>query len=264
MQLPLFQVDAFASRPFTGNPAAVCPLTGWLPDEDLQAIASENNVSETAFFVPMSYPGEYELRWFTPSQEVDLCGHATLAAAHVLLQEQGINEPELNFFTKSGTLVVTKTPDGYAMDFPAMPVFPFFQPLDLPALLGVEGRVIGKAMDVLVRVNSVEEVLSLRPDIGAIARVPARGLIVTAAGEEEGVDFVSRFFAPQTGVPEDPVTGSAHCTLAPYWAAELGKTTFSARQIGPRGGALQVRLDGDRVVLSGSAVTVMKGVMMLG
>ncbi|MDP5172486.1 MAG: PhzF family phenazine biosynthesis protein [Bacteroidia bacterium] len=259
MQIPIYQVDAFSTVPFSGNPAAVCPLDAWLPKEYLQAIAQENCLSETAFFVARDHSGEYDLRWFTPNQEVDLCGHATLATSHVLFQELGVDEPMLHFHTKSGELIVRKLNQGYEMDFPAVPTSMFFQPLDLPTLIGVEGRVIGRAMDVLVRVESEADVRALKPNMAAIATVPARGLIVTAPGDDEGVDFVSRFFAPQAGVPEDPVTGSAHCTLAPYWAKELGKNSFFAQQIGPRGGELHIRLEGTHVLLMGQAVTVIKG-----
>lgn len=263
MALPFYQIDAFSSRPFWGNPAAVCPLMNWLPEEVLQAIASENNLSETAFIVPGDSMGHYHLRWFTPKAEVDLCGHATLATAHVLLSELSISTDILTFSTKSGPLTVKRDATGYVMDFPAVPAEPCKQEVDVKRLIGIDGEVVGKAMDLMVRVDSEEAVESLSPNLPAIAALDARGLIVTAKSSEEGVDFVSRFFAPQVNVPEDPVTGSAHCTMAPYWAKELGKSSFFARQIGPRGGELRIRLEGDRVYLTGEAVTVITGEMKL-
>lgn len=263
MLLPFYQIDAFSAAPFSGNPAAVCPLMTWLPDDVLQAIATENNLSETAFIVPGDAIGEFHLRWFTPNQEVDLCGHATLATAHVLFSELKSNANTLRFYTKSGLLTVERADTGYTMDFPAVPVEPFEQEVDVASLIGIEGMVIGKAMDVMVRVETEDQVRHLIPNMAAIATLDARGLIVTAAASSAGLDFVSRFFAPQASVPEDPVTGSAHCTMAPYWAEELGKSTFFAQQIGPRGGELQIRLKGDRVYLTGEAVTVIKGEMIL-
>ena len=260
--IPLYQVDAFSAVPFSGNPAAVCPLDAWLPDEVLQAIAAENNLSETAFIVPQSEPGQYDLRWFTPAVEVDLCGHATLATAHVLFQELDLGTPSVTFHSRSGPLVVTRQDGTYTMDFPAVPVQKA-EDIPIGRLLGVKGHTVGKAMDYLIRVESEAVLHAITPAMDAISKLNARGLIVTAPASTSGLDFVSRFFAPQSGVPEDPVTGSAHCTLAPYWAQELGKTEMAARQIGPRGGELRIRLEGERVYLTGEAVTVMSGQMYL-
>lgn len=264
MKISFFQVDAFSNTPFNGNPAAVCPLTEWLPDELMQAIAAENNLAETAFFVPSDAPGVYDLRWFTPSSEVDLCGHATLASAHVLFQEMAVAGDLITFSSKSGPLMVSRSLQEYTLDFPAVPIQTFTGP-DLVStwLNGVEGTIEGIAMDLLVRVKDQETVATLTPNLPAIAQIHARGLIVTATASDKGLDFVSRFFAPQLGVPEDPVTGSAHCTLTPYWAERMGKTDFQARQIGPRSGGMKLSLNGDRVCLTGEAITVIKGELFL-
>lgn len=260
MKIPLYQVDAFSDVPFGGNPAAVCPLGEWLPDDLMQAIAAENNLAETAFFVPGNSAGAYDLRWFTPGSEVDLCGHATLASAHVLFQELGTEGDLLTFSSNSGPLRVSRSEEGYTMDFPAVPVRGFDGPdLITTWLNGVEGTIEGIAMDVLVRVKDEATLANLTPNLAAIAEIDARGLIVTAPASSEGLDFVSRFFAPQVAVPEDPVTGSAHCTLTPYWSEQTGQTEFYARQIGPRSGGMKLSLQGDRVFLTGEAITVITG-----
>src|SRR5579875_2931381 len=243
MELPIYQVDAFSSSVFSGNPAAICPLESWLPDATLQAIATENNLSETAFFVPRD--GAYQLRWFTPGCEVDLCGHATLASAHVLFSELKCGGDTLRFETKSGELLVHREDDRLAMDFPSRPPQPISpDPALVPALGGNPVEVLA-ARDYLIRYASESEVRALTPDMEALKKIDRFAFIVTAPGEN--CDFVSRFFAPAKGVPEDPVTGSAHCTLIPYWAERLGKTELHARQVGPRGGELFCRLAGDRV-----------------
>ncbi|MEM7370038.1 MAG: PhzF family phenazine biosynthesis protein [Bacteroidota bacterium] len=259
MKLPLYQVDAFAKERFSGNPAAVCPLEDWLPDSTLQAIALENNLSETAFIVPQN--GGYHLRWFTPAVEVDLCGHATLATSHVLKQHLNDGSKVFRFFTRSGELQVRCEDDQYIMNFPALPSAAIDPPQLLVDLLGKVPLYVSKRMDYLVRLESQEEVEEFQPDMSRIAQLDARGLIITAPGRK--VDFVSRFFGPQSGVPEDPVTGSAHCILTPYWAQETGKTSFHARQLSKRGGHVWCELKEDRVELRGDAVTVMVGEMWI-
>lgn len=255
MQIPIYQVDAFTSDLFRGNPAAVCPLQEWLPDDTLQSIALENNLSETAFF---TRDGDgFKLRWFTPAVEVDLCGHATLASAFVIMSEIARGSHEVRFQTRSGELVVRREGDRYAMDFPARPPAECQAHPDLiPALGGNPERVLG-ARDYLVVYGSEAEVRGLKPDMARLAATDRFAVIVTAAGRD--VDFVSRFFAPAKGVPEDPVTGSAHCTLIPYWADRLGKTELHALQVSPRGGELWCEHRGDRVRMSGNAVLYLSG-----
>ena len=252
---PIFQVDAFTGELFGGNPAAVCPLEAWLPDETLQAVAAENNLSETAFFVPC--PGGYELRWFTPQFEVDLCGHATLAAAFVVLEKIAPDRDEVRFETQSGELVVTRDGDRLAMDFPARPAQPIDPPPGLVDALGGEPASIAAARDLLVVYATEAEVAELDPDMRALAGLDQLGVIVTAPGES--VDFVSRFFCPAAGIPEDPVTGSAHCTLVPYWSRRLDKKKLHARQISKRGGELFLEDRGDRVRIAGRAVLYLEG-----
>ncbi|HZQ52853.1 MAG TPA: PhzF family phenazine biosynthesis protein [Bryobacteraceae bacterium] len=255
MELPLFQVDAFTDSLFSGNPAAICPLENWLPDATLQAIATENNLSETAFFVRNSH--RFQLRWFTPGCEVDLCGHATLASAYVLFHE--LHEPgdTLRFETKSGELAVHRDGDRLAMDFPARPPQPVEPDSRLVKALGGTPTEILVARDYLVRYKTAEEVRQLAPNMELLTQIDRFAFIVTAPGTD--CDFVSRFFAPAKGVPEDPVTGSAHCTLIPYWARELNKTSLHARQIGRRGGELFCKLMGDRVEIAGYAKLFLRG-----
>ena len=257
MRLPLFQIDAFAERVFQGNPAAVCPLEAWLPEALMQAIAAENNLSETAFCVP---EGEsYGLRWFTPLKEIDLCGHATLATAHVLFEHLGFAGAEIVFSTRSGALRVTRAGARLAMDFPAKAVEPCAAPAALIEGLGRMPLEVYGGRDYLAVFADAAEVRALRPDPRRLAELDRHGVIVTAPGgaEDGDVDFVSRFFVPKFGVDEDPVTGSAHCSLTPFWAARLGKTTLEARQVSRRGGRLQCTLAGERVILRGRAVTYM-------
>ena len=257
MRLPLFQIDAFAGRVFQGNPAAVCPLEAWLPEALMQAIAAENNLSETAFCVP---EGEgYGLRWFTPLKEIDLCGHATLATAHVLFEHLGFAGAEIVFSTRSGALRVTRAGDRLAMDFPAKAVEPCAAPAALIEGLGRMPLEVYGGRDYLAVFADAAEVRALRPDPRRLAELDRHGVIVTAPGGagDGDVDFVSRFFVPKFGVDEDPVTGSAHCSLTPFWAARLGKATLEARQVSRRGGRLQCTLAGERVILRGRAVTYM-------
>ena len=257
MRLPLFQIDAFAERVFQGNPAAVCPLDAWLPEALMQAIAAENNLSETAFCVP---EGEgYGLRWFTPLKEIDLCGHATLATAHVLFEHLGFAGAEIVFSTRSGALRVTRAGDRLAMDFPAKAVEPCAAPAALIEGLGRMPLEVYGGRDYLAVFADAAEVRALTPDPRRLAELDRHGVIVTAPGgaEDGDVDFVSRFFVPKFGVDEDPVTGSAHCSLTPFWAARLGKATLEARQVSRRGGRLQCTLAGERVILRGRAVTYM-------
>lgn len=255
MKLQLFQVDAFAERVFEGNPAAVCPLQEWLADSELQAIAAENNLSETAFF---RLAGEvYELRWFTPSSEVDLCGHATLATAYVLFEHLGHLGATVHFNTRSGRLDVRRQPAGYRMDFPALRAAPCEAPAALLEGLGVRPRAVLAASDYVAVLDSAAAVQDLTPDLAALERLDRRGVVVTAAGDD--CDFVSRCFFPRLGVPEDPVTGSAHCELAPYWAQQLGRNTLSARQLSRRGGRVGCEVAGERVYLEGQARLYLEG-----
>lgn len=250
----LFTVDAFTGTAFKGNPAAVCLLDSPVTDRWMQSVAAEMNLSETAFLLGDS------LRWFTPAVEVTLCGHATLATAHVLYST-GAATGTLEFRTASGTLTVNRRPDDMiTMDFPAKDVTPVAVPPGLEKALGVTPVRVGKSrLDLLVELDSAETVRDLTPDIAALAEVDARAVIVTALGTD--TDFVSRFFAPNVGVPEDPVTGSAHCALAPYWAARLGRTSLVGAQLSKRGGIIHVTHAGDRVHLAGQAVTVMSGTL---
>jgi len=254
MKIRQYQVDAFATRAFEGNPAAVCPLERWLDDALLQAIAEENNLSETAFFVPT--PKGYALRWFTPLREVDLCGHATLAAAHVLFDHLGYAGQVIRFETRSGELSVERQGGRLAMNFPSIPPAPCSAPDILAQALGERPIEVLAADDYLAVFDCEASVRAITPDLALLGRLDRRGVIITAPGTE--VDFVSRFFAPKFGIPEDPVTGSAHCALAPYWAGRLGKTSLTARQVSRRGGSLVCEIKGDRVLLAGQAVTFME------
>ena len=259
MRLPIFQVDAFADRPFAGNPAAVVPLASWPDDATLQAIAAENNLAETAFFAPEGDGGDsFRLRWFTPAIEVNLCGHATLASAHVLWTKLGHAGARLRFQTRSGELRVTREGGRIVLDFPAQPAAPIAAPAGLAAALGATPAELLKSVDLLCVFAGAAEVAALRPDIRALAGFETRGVICTAPGAD-GVDFVSRFFAPRAGIDEDPVTGSAHCALIPYWAKRLGKTSLLARQISKRGGTLWCEDRGARVAIAGQAALFLEG-----
>ena len=261
MKLPIYQADAFTSKLFGGNPAAVIPLKEWLSDEEMQNIAAENNLSETAFFVEEG--DSFRLRWFTPAVEVDLCGHATLATAHILFEELSYDQPVINFNTLSGILTVKKEESRLVMNFPAVEPIRSEGPAILFQALGIE-RIseVYKSDDYMVVLESEEEVANLKPDFRMLNEVDARGIIVTAPGNE--VDFVSRFFAPQAGIDEDPVTGSAHTKTTPYWSRKLDKKELEARQISKRGGELFCRMQGDRVEIIGQAVTFLKGEITLG
>lgn len=260
MKFPLYQIDAFASDVFKGNPAAVCPLGEWLDDELLQAIAVENNLSETAYLVAKD--GAYDLRWFTPAAEVDLCGHATLASAHVVFEHLEKNAAEVHFDTRSGRLSVLREADGLlAMDFPAQPGAPVKVSEDIIAGLGAEPSYLFAGEDLMAVFERESQIRVIEPDQAALKELEGRGVIITAPGEE--VDFVSRFFAPKYNIPEDPVTGSAHCMLTPYWAERLGKTELQARQISARGGELACSLEGARVRISGHAAEYMIGEISL-
>jgi predicted PhzF superfamily epimerase YddE/YHI9 len=257
------QVDAFTDRPYAGNPAAVCVLPAARDVEWMQRVAAEMNLAETAFLVRRA-DGDFDLRWFTPQVEVDLCGHATLASAHVLWEERHLApDAAARFHTRSGPLGARRGGPGIELDFPSEPAEETPAPPLLADALGCAVRWIGRnRMDVLVEVESEAVVRALAPDLGRLAQIPARGVIVTSRAERDGVDFVSRFFAPQVGVPEDPVTGSAHCCLAPYWVPRLGRATLVGYQASARGGTVHTRLAGDRVVLGGAAVTVLRGELL--
>ncbi len=254
MRIRQYQIDAFASRAFEGNPAAVCPLEDWLDDGLLQAIAEENNLSETAFFIP-SEKG-FKLRWFTPIREVDLCGHATLAAAHVIFEILGYAKQVITFETRSGELFVEKKGKQLEMDFPARRPAPCDISEALVQGLGQRPVEVWAADDYLAVFDSETAVRAITPNQFLLSRLDLRGIIVTAPGTD--VDFVSRFFAPKFGVPEDPVTGSAHCELAPYWANRLGRNILIAKQVSKRGGRIHCEVKADRVRLSGCAVTFME------
>lgn len=256
MNTPIYQVDAFTEKAFGGNPAAVCPLKEWIRPEIMQKIAMENNLSETAFFVREG--DVYALRWFTPTSEVDLCGHATLASAHVLFEELGYDKDEIKFETKSGRLIVKRNGNRLSMDFPADKMQQVQGPPILFQALGIKPSIFTfKSDDYMVVLDSEKEVANLKPDFRMLKEVDARGVIVTAPGDE--VDFVSRFFAPQVGIDEDPATGSAHTKLTPYWSERLEKRKMEARQISNRVGVLTVRDKYDRVEILGSAVTFLRG-----
>jgi PhzF family phenazine biosynthesis protein len=249
MELPIFQIDAFAAGPFRGNPAAICPLDTWLPDALMQSIAEENNLAETAFYVREG--DGFRIRWFTPTVEVDLCGHATLAAASVL------GQPKVSFQSRSGELTVTREGDRYVLDFPSLPPKPCDEPAGLCAALGATPREILGGYYCMCVFDTQDQVRALAPEMMALAKVPYLGIIVTAPGDD--CDFVSRLFAPAAGIPEDPVTGSAHSLLTPYWSQRLGKTELFARQISKRGGELWCEQRGDRVGIGGHVVRYMEG-----
>lgn len=261
--VPLYQVDAFTDRPFRGNPAAVCPLDAWLPDDLMLAIATENNLSETAFFVRRN--DSFDLRWFTPAVEVDLCGHATLAAAFVLMTRIEPERTAATFHSRSGPLRVTRDGDLFTLDFPARPPAAIAEPDGLAAALGASPCAVLTARDTIAVLDSPEAVRRLSPDMERLKAIGGFAVCVTApgGGRDGDVDFVSRFFAPAQGIPEDPVTGSSHCSLVPYWAARLGKPVLHARQVSPRGGELRCELAGDKVRISGRAVLVVSGLLHL-
>lgn len=261
--LRMYQVDAFTDRLFAGNPAAVCPLDAWLPDDLMQSIALENNLSETAFIVPDGGDADYLLRWFTPAREVDLCGHATLATAHVLFEHLGSALPRIRFRTQAGVLTVEKSDAGLEMALPNRTPEPVEPPV---AILSAFGRSPdhylqdrpGTGMSLAI-FSDAAFVRNWTPDLPAIAALPGDGLIISAPGDEDGVDCVSRYFAPAAGIDEDPVTGSAHCLLAPYWCRRLNKNAIAARQVSARGGKLICSLAGDRVMIAGQARTYLVG-----
>ena len=254
-----YQVDAFTTRPFSGNPAAVCPLDSWPDDSLLQAIAEENNLSETAFFVP-SAKG-FRLRWFTPTTEIDLCGHCTLASAHVLFHILAYPKPSITFETRSGDLHVGRKGRLLEMDFPAQPPTSCPAPEVLIEGLGLRPVEVLAAEDYMAVFNSEDEIRALKPDLARLCQLDLEGVIVTAPGTD--VDFVSRFFGPKIGIPEDPATGSAHCELAPYWAKRLGKDVLVARQVSRRGGDFLCEMKGNRVQITGSAVAIMETTITL-
>ncbi len=263
MTIPLFHVDSFTDKPFSGNPAAICVLPAWTEDRWLQAVAAEMNLSETAFLVQQ--PGHFDLRWFTPKVEVDLCGHATLASAHVLWQE-GLarTDEEIRFQTRSGILKAIQSGDDIELDFPLKPEQPADLPTGLLETLGIQASYVGRSQfDFLVEVESEAVLRQLAPDFKRLATVQARGIIVTSRSADPRFDFVSRFFAPAAGIDEDPVTGSAHCCLADFWRKRLGKSEFLAYQASARGGVVKVRVEGDRAILGGKAVIVAKGELVV-
>ena len=259
---PFVQVDAFTDRPFAGNPAAVCVLPSARDERWMQLVAREMNLAETAFLVRRS--DGYDLRWFTPACEIDLCGHATLASAHVLWEDGHLPAAATaRFHTRSGLLTAARRENLIWLDFPATPAVEAPVPPELARGLGVPLRFVGQTpFDYLVELDSEETVRGLAPDLALLARLPVRGVIVTAASASGEHEFVSRFFAPAAGVPEDPVTGSAHCALAPFWGARLGRTELRGYQASERGGLVRVRLAGDRVLLGGQAVTVLRGELL--
>jgi PhzF family phenazine biosynthesis protein len=258
-EIPFYQIDAFTNRPFAGNPAAVCPLETWLPDETLLAIAAENNLAETAFFVRNG--DHFDLRWFTPTVEVDLCGHATLASGSLILQRIEPSWSKVSFHTRSGELVVKRAGTQWSLELPARPPLPTIVTGDLVAALGERPSFAVQARDLVAVYASAEIVRRIKPDMGRIAALPTFAVAITAPGShaDSDVDFVSRFFAPAKGVPEDPVTGSLHCTLVPFWAERLGRKQLRGRQVSARGGELECTLAGDRVELTGGAVLVIEG-----
>jgi len=257
--MKIYQVDAFADELFTGNPAAVCPLDRWLPDPLMQNIARENNLSETAFFVQEG--DAYRIRWFTPEIEVDLCGHATLASAHVLFRHLNFAGERILFNSKSGPLYVTKKDELICLDFPVASFKKVDPPSELVDGIGLTPVETFQSTDYLILLDSEQEVREANPDFSVLARLNIRGVIITARGET--VDFVSRFFAPGAGINEDPVTGSTHTFLVPFWSERLGKTAFTAQQLSERGGTLYCKLSGGRVEISGRAVTYMEGELSL-
>lgn len=261
-KLPLWQVDAFSARRFGGNPAAVVPLEQWLPDETLQAIAAENNLAETAFFVPEG-PGSdgYAIRWFTPVQEVPLCGHATLASAWVVFHRLEPSCTKASFNSKSGVLTVEREGERLVLDFPAIALEGEERHAGIEAALGARPAELHRGYQWLAVYDTEAQVRALKPDFSALGKLDLHAVIATARGTD--CDFVSRFFAPSAGIDEDPVTGSAHCRLVPYWSATLGKTKLHARQVSRRGGELWCELRGDRVRMAGDAALYLEGTLFL-
>jgi predicted PhzF superfamily epimerase YddE/YHI9 len=262
MAITIQQVDSFTDKPFAGNPAGVCVLKQKADPAWMQDVAREMNLAETAFLVPRD--GAYDLRWFTPVVEVDLCGHATLASAHVLWETGQLPSTETaRFHTKSGLLTAVRRGDWIEMDFPSTPDERADAPPGLVESLGASPRYVGKTIfDYLVEVDSEDTLRALRPDFPGLAKLGTRGVVVTARSADPAFDFVSRYFAPAFGIDEDPVTGSTHCALAPYWGKQLSKTAFLARQLSPRGGVLRLELRGDRVGIAGQAVTVLRAELL--
>jgi PhzF family phenazine biosynthesis protein len=262
MGIAITQVDAFTSQPFAGNPAAVCILREAAEESWMRNVAREMNLSETAYLVPRDAPrdGSYNLRWFTPSVEVDLCGHATLASAHVLWEQGHLAaDATARFHTRSGELRAERHGEWIEMDFPAKTEEAAEPPVNLAAALGLRPAYVGRnQFDYLVEVESAAALRNAQPDHSALRKLPVRGVMVTARSDTPEFDFISRFFAPGSGVDEDPVTGSTHCCLAPYWSKRLAKTEMVAYQASPRGGVVRVRCNGDRVFLGGQAVTVLR------
>jgi PhzF family phenazine biosynthesis protein len=260
--MKIYQIDAFTDKVFTGNPAAIVPLEKWLDVNVMQQIASENNLSETAFFVKEK-DGSFKIRWFTPKTEVDLCGHATLASAHILFSELGFDEEQIRFKSNSGLLRVVRREGLYWMDFPSNTPETIPIPKLLPEALGTIPIYAGVNTDLLVLIPDEELLIRMKPDLLILKKMEVRGVIVTAPSKSEGIDFVSRFFAPAIGVPEDPVTGSAHTVLTPFWSKRLGKKNMVARQVSTRGGIIYCEQKGDRVELGGNAVTYLTGTISI-
>jgi len=268
MQLPIYQIDAFTSQAFKGNPAAIVPLTQWLDDESMQAIAEENNLAETAFFIPCEDASfDYYIRWFTPTDEVKLCGHATIATAFVLFEELGFKGENIRFNSLSGLLGVSKKDKTYTLNFPAQPATACAIPDKLIQGLGLKPEACFASEDYLAIVDSQESLEQLNINLPALAELDLRGIIVSAPAKHQlqvqGIDFVARFFAPAIGIDEDPVTGSAYTELMPYWAARLGKQKLSAMQLSKRTGMIDCELLGDRVNISGSAVKYLQGEIII-
>jgi PhzF family phenazine biosynthesis protein len=268
MKLPLYQVDAFADEVFKGNPAAVMPLESWLPDATMQAIAAENNLAETAFLVPQKGGlGEdgFGLRWFTPAVEVDLCGHATLASAWVLFNRLGYRQDRIDFFTRSGKLTVTRNSgsERLTLDFPATKIAPVQPAGALIEAIGARPTEVLAGISYLLVYDNANIVRNLRPNMNGLMDLDKFAVIVTAPGDRPGIDCVSRFFAPAKGIPEDPVTGSAHCSIVPYWAKRLGRQEIVAYQASPRGGTLYCRQEGDRVFMAGTCKPYLEGTVSL-
>jgi PhzF family phenazine biosynthesis protein len=270
MPIRLLHIDAFTDRPLTGNPAAVCFLDQEADTNWMQALGNEMNLPETAFVRPIEGPpGSYELRWFTPAIEVDLCGHATIASAHAMWQEQIVSGGQpIYFHTRSGILIATRSGDLIELDFPALQVSVCEPPTGLVDALGIPAAAAGQAtpvftgrtqFDAFLEVESAEQLRQAKPNFYQLARVPTRGIIVTSRSDDARYEYLARFFAPAAGIPEDHATGSAHCALAPYWQPKLGKNKFTAYQASPRGGVIHTELKNDRVLLGGQAVTIFRG-----